>query len=113
MNPEKTREITRVCPKCGQVLEENWRNCPICGWKSETNQPAPPQPHPQNRLYGRMSVLCGVIALLIFGIPLGLVAMFTGGWAKINYNDNVGLVGLGLGFIDIVLALFALSLMFG
>jgi hypothetical protein len=58
---------------------------------------------------GNLSVICGVIGLLVFGIPLGIIAVLTG-IPALSMNASSGKAGIILGVVDIVLALLILSL---
>lgn len=99
---EKT--ITRVCPQCGKVLEENWKSCPYCG-KDLTGAGG------TGRTWAIVSIILGAISFLIFGIPLGIAAIICGVVA-VAKNDNLGIIGIILGLIGAALAAIVLMIIF-
>lgn len=98
-------EVKRVCPQCGRVLEETWKNCPNCSKNLSVAQ------KPQGRTYGILSIIFGVVSFIIFGIPLGFAAIVCGAVA-VAKDDMLGIVGIVLGVIGALLAFILLLAIF-
>ncbi len=69
----------------------------------------PPEVPSGAKTLGSLSVICGIIGLIAFGIPLGIIAVLTG-IPALAMNASSGKAGIILGVVDIVLALLILSL---
>jgi hypothetical protein len=74
----------------------------------ETESQEPEAPSGAKTL-GTISVICGVIGLIAFGIPLGVIAVLTG-IPALAMNAGNGKAGIILGVVDIVLAILLLTM---
>ncbi len=99
--------ITRICPQCGRVLQENWVSCPYCGKNVSITQQNPPI----SRALSTTSIIIGAISLIVFGVALGIVAMICGVIA-VTRNDQRGYIGMVLGALGIILAIIIAILAF-
>ncbi|MGD8565630.1 MAG: hypothetical protein PVF96_04700 [Candidatus Bathyarchaeota archaeon] len=99
------KPIGRICPQCGRVLKESYVGCPHCG-KDLTGKEKP-----KGRMWAIIGIVCGAVAFLIFGIPLGIAAIICGSVA-VSREDNYGYLGIALGIIAGILAFYTLMILF-
>ena len=65
--------------------------------------------------YALASFICSLVGLLVCGLPLGIAAVITGGYALNSYKEEkengkwMAVTGLALGIIDIVCVIIYLS----
>jgi uncharacterized membrane protein YvbJ len=59
------------CKNCGQQLQLNWKVCPNCSTKIETNQELEYPYKPRRKVSNQIAGIC----LLIFGIIFTLISM--------------------------------------
>lgn len=100
--------ITRVCPQCGRVLQEEWKSCPYCGRNFVEMQ----SKMPVSRSMSTVSIILGAISLIVFGIPLGITAIVCGAIA-VSRNDQRGIIGIVIGIIGIVATIAILPFLLG
>ena len=68
--------------------------------------------------YALASFICSLVGLLVCGLPLGIAAVITGGYALNSYKEEkengkwMAVTGLALGIIDIVCVIIYLSTRF-
>jgi hypothetical protein len=78
----------------------------------QNNQPVSPvqnqQPQQQNKTLGIVSLVTGIVGFFFLGIPLGITALVTGIIEK--PKSGMAVAGIVLGVIDIVGAIYVLSL---
>ena len=103
-----------ICPNCGNNVD-NGNFCPACGTQFGNQQPMQQQMQGQpmmvqpaqnkSKLY--VGLVCGILGLLIAGIPLGAVALGLG----LSHKENSGLkiAVIVLGAFDIVGVILVLS----
>ncbi len=84
---------------------------------AEMNAPAAPAPYGQQRrdngTLGIISLACGVVGTVAFGIPLGIAAAITGaiGMAPHRSLKGLAIAGLILGILDVVFVLLIVAAM--
>lgn len=117
-----------ICPNCGNNVD-NGNFCPACGTQFGNQQPmqqpmqGQPMPQPmqqpmnpgqqmmvqpaQNKSKLYVGLVCGILGLIIAGIPLGAVALGLG----LSHKENSGLkiAVIVLGAFDIVGVILVLS----
>jgi len=117
-----------ICPNCGNNVD-NGNFCPACGTQFNNQQPmqqpmqGQPMPQPmqqpmnpgqpmmvqpaQNKSKLYVGLVCGILGLIIAGIPLGAVALCLG----LSHKENSGLkiAVIVLGAFDIVGVILVLS----
>ena len=105
------KKITKICPQCGRVLEEEWNSCPFCG-RILTGLPVIINPNQstikKKSIVGLASLILAVISLIVFGIFLGLAAMILGAYSYYNEKNKLGLWGLIIGLIGFSAAVIIL-----
>lgn len=80
------------------------------------SDPPPAEAHSQPaapaiaRWLGAIAILCAGLGFLAFGLPLGVAAILLGGLAYL-LGARVGLPAVGLGVLDVVLSVMAISLL--
>ncbi len=74
------------------------------------SKPTPQTPNVSSgaKTLGKLSVVCGMIGLIAFGIPLGILAILMG-IPALAMNADSGKTGIILGVVDIVLAALIFS----
>jgi len=65
----------------------------------------------QSRVWSTISIILGVVCFIIFGLPLGLVAIITGAVA-VAQGDDRGYIGVALGVVGALIAFFLLMAFF-
>ncbi|MGD0396939.1 MAG: zinc ribbon domain-containing protein [Nitrososphaerales archaeon] len=98
------------CPSCGKEISPQAISCPNCGHSLQA-QTVPPPPKstgatsPKNLAY--YSIICGVVAILTFPIPLGVIGSALGILAIRRGQVTLGSIGLLLsvlfGFVSVLL----------
>lgn len=92
-----------VCRYCGrdlQITGQSQQMSPLAsGVLQETSSGA--------KALAGISIACGIIGLIVFGIPLGIVAIACG-IPALSKGVNSGKTGIILGIADIVLAIVVL-----
>lgn len=103
----EAKVISRICPRCGRVLEEAWISCPYCGRNLTGAQ------KPQGisgRTLARISVILSVGSLFVLGIPLGILAMIVGALA-VRKEASLRIAGIVLGFIGALFGVLILGIL--
>ena len=113
--------MNNICPKCGCRVQPGDQFCNTCGSKIEApivnnmvnNQQNIPA---TGKTVGTAiaSLVCGLAGLLIFGLPLGIVAISLG-TASLNHLKNfpqdkgkgLAIAGLVIGIVDVVLIILS------
>ncbi len=127
----------RHCPSCGQSISGNERFCPACGYALAQSAPGPVLPTvgetialtpSRNSRLAIASLICGIIAWILFFIPLllALPAIVFGHLGQHSVRQGNGLItghrlaliGMALGYAHLVvtmlgLCVIALGLAFG
>jgi hypothetical protein len=126
----------RYCTNCGAELSPTVRFCPACGAQQELTSappaqqyPAPPPPPPQQQPYYQpvpqptqmiasgkkngnafaiASIIFGIIALLIAGLICGPIAIILGAMAYNKKQKIGGAIGIILGLIALIAAIYLL-----
>ena len=107
----------RSCFRCGSLNNITATFCWNCGQnmnvksnvKSEVNDAILFEKEVDSgaKALGSISVVCGVIGIFVFGIPLGIIAIACG-IPALSKGANSGKTGIVLGILDIVLAICVL-----
>lgn len=92
-----------VCRYCGRDLQITGQNQQISPLTSEFLQ----EPSSGAKALAGISITCGIIGLIVFGIPLGIVAIACG-IPALSKGAGGGKTGIILGIVDIVLAILIL-----
>lgn len=63
------------------------------------------------------SFVCSLVGLLIFGLPLGIVALITGIMGVVKFNSNtekgkwMGITGICVGTFDIIMVIYSMMVL--
>lgn len=118
---EKKKDVDqknqRSCYRCGSLNNITATFCWNCGQnmnvksnvKTEVNDAILFEKEVDSgaKALGSISVVCGVIGIFVFGIPLGIIAIACG-IPALSKGAGSGKTGIILGTLDIVLAIFIL-----
>jgi ribosomal protein L40E len=107
----------RSCYRCGSINKISATFCWNCGQNMNVKSNVKSEVHDAilfekevdsgAKALGSISVVCGVIGIFVFGIPLGIIAIACG-IPALSKGANSGKTGIVLGILDIVLAICVL-----
>ena len=102
-NVQNQTPSLKKCFYCAEMIQKTAKVCRFCGRELILIQKKP-QPSSGAQTLATISIICGIIGFLVFGIPLGIIALACG-IPALSMGAKNGKTGIILGILDITFAI--------